>query len=495
METVPALVQEVTRRHRDKVALRKGESVLTYGQLDDCSNQLAALLLKTGLRPGKHVGMIMRDSPEYVIGLLGLWKAGYVPTPFSHMLKERELERSLDFCQSELVLCDADEYAGVGARSIVRVTQSGIHAFGEEAPWEQGTDLTDAGPGKEQTALLVHTSGTTSDPKAVQLSHGNLYHNIRGIIQYLGLTAEDRILCTLPFHYVYGNSVLLTHLCVGAELVFGSSMMYPQAVVNELEAFGITGFSGVASTYHVLSSRTDWSRRSFPSLRYLTQAGGPMPYPWIERLLDTMQKKVAFFVMYGQTEASARLTYLPPSRLKDKKGSVGIPVDGVELKILDDRGSEQPPGKTGEVCARGKNVMKGYWNNPEATGRTLKDGWLHTGDLGYLDEEGFLYLQSRKSDMIKTGAHRVNPNELEELIGELSGIGPVCVLGVKDEFLGERIRVVVEGVEDRLLTRRIMRHCKENLPNYKMPAEIVWVDEIPRTRSGKIQRALLKEME
>ena len=198
--------------------------------------------------------------------------------------------------------------------------------------------------------------------------------------------------------------------------------------------------------------------------------------------------------MYGQTEATARISYLPPERLNDKMGTVGIGIPGVTIEVRDEADARVPAGTAGEVCVRGDNVMLGYWENPQATARVLRDGWLHTGDIGRMDAEGYLSLVGRSSDMIKTGAHRVSPLEIEEVLLELDGISECAALGIADEILGEVIKVfIVPRAGAALDARAVQAHCRARLAAYKVPKEVTFVTGLPRTASGKVKRFMLKE--
>ncbi|MDN5849701.1 MAG: fatty acid--CoA ligase family protein, partial [Nitrococcus sp.] len=224
------------------------------------------------------------------------------------------------------------------------------------------------------------------------------------------------------------------------------------------------------------------------SLRYITQAGGAMPRATIERL-RAATPGIEIFVMYGQTEATARLTYLPPTRLDEKLGSVGVAIDGVEIDVRDDQDRCVPTETTGEICARGPNVMLGYWNDPEATGKVLRGGWLRTGDLGHRDRDGYLYIDGRAAEMIKTGAFRVSPQEVEEAICALADVQEVAVSGIADDMLGQAIlAVIIPKPASSLDVRTIKAHCHQCLAPYKVPKQVEFVAEFPRTASGKVQR-------
>jgi acyl-CoA synthetase (AMP-forming)/AMP-acid ligase II len=251
----------------------------------------------------------------------------------------------------------------------------------------------------------------------------------------------------------------------------------------------VTGFSGVPSTFSLLLTRTKLASYDLSSLRYVTQAGGPMAPALTQRLRSALPD-ARLFVMYGQTEATARLTWLPPERLDEKLGSVGIPIHGTRLEIRRDDGQPADQGEVGEVWAHGDHVMIGFLNDPAATRAVIKDGWLKTGDMGRLDRDGFLFLVGRRSDMIKTGAHRVHPNEIEEVIAEIPGVAEVAAVGVHDEILGQVVKAFVVA-DSALSPEDIKAHCRERMATYKVPKQVDLVSSLPKTASGKVQRVRL----
>jgi acyl-CoA synthetase (AMP-forming)/AMP-acid ligase II len=203
---------------------------------------------------------------------------------------------------------------------------------------------------------------------------------------------------------------------------------------------------------------------------------------------------VDFFVMYGQTEASARLSYLPPDQLENKAGSIGIAIPGVELKVMDEHFRPAAINSTGEIYARGENIMLGYWKDPQASQQVFHDGWLKTGDLAYMDDDGYLFIVGRSSEMIKSGAHRISPRDIEEVILELEGVEEVAVVGVDDELLGQAVKaVIVTSPGYNIDKKQVMHHCKTSLANYKLPKYVDFADDIPRTASGKVRRFMLQK--
>ncbi len=340
-------------------------------------------------------------------------------------------------------------------------------------------------------ALVLYTSGSTGQPLGVVQTFRNVDANTRSIVEYLGLTAEDRALVTLPLYYCYGRSVLQTHLFVGGSLVFDNRMAFPRTVLETMAAEGCTGLAGVPLTFEMIRRKVDVSTLAFPRLRYLTQAGGPMApdtIAWVRSAFEPAQ----LYVMYGQTEATARLSYLPPDRAEDKAGSIGIAIPGVALRVVDERGRELPPGEVGELVARGRNVTPGYLDEPAETARLLRDGWLWTGDLAYRDDDGFFFHRGRAKEILKIGGHRVSPVEIEQVIARHPDVAEAAVVGVKHDLLGEvPAAVIVSRPGTSPTDADLRRHCLERLPAYQVPVSFSFVETLPRSESGKLQRAEL----
>ena len=492
-ETLVDLLRASVARNPQAVALAQEACALRYADLWDQVVRLARGLIARGLQPGERVALLMENSPHYAVAYYGVLAAGGVVAALNTAAKARDLANWISHCGAQVLLADTQARELAALQAALPSLEVGAVA---ETGFAQSTWL--ARTAGELPALdvgapaaIIYTSGTTGNPKGVALSHANLAHNTRSILAYLELRAEDSILNVLPFYYSYGNSVLHTHLAVGARIVLQNSLAYPHSVLAQMAAERVSGFAGVPSTYALLLSRTRLSDYNLSALRYLTQAGGAMAPAHVQRLQEALPH-VAIFVMYGQTEATARLTYLPPARLHEKLGSAGQAIPGVEIQIQDEHGQALPIGAVGEVCARGGNIMLGYWNDPIATQKVLRDGWLHTGDLARVDADGFIFIQGRSADMIKTGAHRINPKEIEEVIAEIEGVAEVAVVGAPDEILGQVIKAVVIPRPGGALTPRdVQAHCHRQLASYKIPKIIEFAAELPKTASGKVRRFML----
>jgi long-chain acyl-CoA synthetase len=508
MPSVPARVAEVAGRHPDRIAIVADDRRIRYGEFWRECLRFAQALRGRGLQPGDRVAILLPNRIEAAVACYGCWLAGGIAVPLNVQARARDFQVWLQHAGARHVVYEHSHPDAVEA--IAAVDASG--GLSPLQRWPVGADhplcpppslpnrhdaadiAQDAGDiDADRVALILYTSGTTGAPKGVTLTHGNLLANATAVIDYLRLDADDSVLSILAFYYAYGASVLHTHLLSGACIVLAQNLLFPHLLMETIARERITGFSGVPSTFALLLQRVKLGDYDLSSLRYLTQAGGPMGAT-LTRRLRTALPDARLFVMYGQTEATSRLTWLPPERLDEKLGSVGIPVNGVTLRIAREDGSDAGVGEDGEVRVRGANVMRGYWNNPEASAAALQDGWLRTGDIGHLDGDGFLWLVGRRSDMIKTGAHRVHPIDVEEAIAEMPGVAEVAVIGIDDEVLGQVIKafVVAPGLPPRS-ENMIKAHCRERLASYKIPRDIAFVSALPRTASGKVRRAALLE--
>jgi acyl-CoA synthetase (AMP-forming)/AMP-acid ligase II len=346
----------------------------------------------------------------------------------------------------------------------------------------------------QQDAALMLTSGTTAYPRAVRVTHRNIQANTDSIIQYLDLTSQERILVVLPFYYCFGTSLLHTHLRVGGTVVICNTFAYPETALDLLDAAQCTGLAGVPSTYQTLLRNTTFAQRKLNSLRKIQQAGGKLQVVFIRELIQALPH-AQIYVMYGQTEATARLSYLPPELLGTKIGSIGKGIPGVSLRVLDEAGQDVHPGEVGEIYAWGDNISPGYMNDPGASAEKFVNGALRTGDLATVDEDGFIYIVDRKADFIKSMGHRVSSQEIEARILEIPEVVAAAAIGEADELQGEAIKVFVtlkSGVS--LAEEDVIDYCRRQMARHMVPKQVVVVDSLPMNAHGKVIKSALRSL-
>ena len=496
----------------DKEAIIQAGTRTTYRELLNGANAVARWLLEEELKHGDRVA-ILNDSPsEYVMAYFGILMAGGIAVPLNTQTTSRTLEYLFNHCGISFLLTQTqcEKYLHELRNALPTLKAITISGWEKDASagfpfkcinfnalisvYETTPHFTSpAAAAHTDIAQITYTSGTTGQPKGVMLRHSNLIANTNSIIQYLKLDQEERHMVVLPFFYSFGNSILLSHFAVKASLVVHQNLVYPNVVLDLMVKEKATGFSGVPSTYAILLHRSALSSYIFPHLRYCTQAGGAMS-PKLAQMLKSALPNTDIYIMYGQTEACARLSYLEPEELFRKAGSIGKAIPNVILRVLDQDGNPVKPGEIGEIVAQGENIMAGYWNDAEATQQVLKKESLWTGDLAKMDDEGYLYIVSRKSDMIKSGAHRIAPKEIEEIILEHEDVHEVAVLGIEDDILGEAIKACVVLKDEKSCTKKeIVAHCRRNLPAYKVPHQVQFYQRLPKTTSGKIKKNELRQ--
>ena len=347
-------------------------------------------------------------------------------------------------------------------------------------------------------AVIIFTSGSTGTPKGVQLTHKNLISNTESIITYLKLSESDIMMEVLPYSYCYGASWLHTITRVGGTNVLNNRFMFINKMLNELNTTKCTGFAGVPSHFQMILRNSKIKEMKFPHLRFVAQAGGKLANVFIEELIEALPTTTVY-IMYGQTEATARLSYLPPEYLKTKLGSIGKGIPNVTLEVLTKEGKPVKKGEIGSLVATGDNVMIGYWNDPEETSKTIINGKLWTGDLGTIDEDGFIYIVDREKQFIKSGGHRISPKEIEDHIAKLKYVIECAVIGVNDDILGEapKAYVVIKDFDENKKEQykeEIISHSKKELASFKIPKYIEFIKSLPKNTSNKVLVNELKKL-
>jgi long-chain acyl-CoA synthetase len=505
-------LEQSCRDFPDKTALIHEDVRASYSDIDISANHLAGWMIEQGVSKGERVALIMENCLEYVVSYYAVLKAGLVVAPLSYELKPnglriilKELEPSIIIttarCERVLHATDLDDIA---IRAIVinnpklDWNSSGLHV----SSWNDVTNSHDADTAPDvsiQTtdlASIIYTSGSTGKAKGVMLSHENIVSNTNSICHYLCLGKDDIQMAVLPFFYVMGKSLLNTHFSVGGTVVINNKFAFPASVIKQMVEEKVTGFSGVPSTYAYLLHRSPLaaSKDKLGSLRYCAQAGGHMSGQLKKELRLALPETTQIYIMYGATEASARLTYLEPEKYEKKIGSIGKAIPGVTLRILDDHGAEVLQGETGELVAEGSNIMKGYWKDPQTTEKVLDQYGYHTGDLCYQDKEGFYFLRGRRDHLLKVGGHRINPQEVEEVLMETGLVMEASVIGIEDSLLGHKMVAFVTPRNDAVHESNLLEICGEKLPKYKWPSTIRLIKALPKNANGKVNRDDLLEM-
>jgi amino acid adenylation domain-containing protein len=497
--------------HPDKTALVAGSKRLSFADLDSASDRLAKVLVENGFKRGDRAVLFMDNCWEAVVGIFAVLKAGGVFVPLNPSIKADKLAYILNDCRPTALMTQGRlvataDAALVPATSVVlsliadgakNASGAGRISFDTALATDHLLQLPE--PGIElDLAMLIYTSGSTGFPKGVMMTHHNVVAAATSITTYLEITAADIILNVLPLSFDYGLYQVLMAAKSAATVVLEKSFAFPQAILETMKAERVTGLPLVPTMAAMLLQMRSIRGGDFPFLRYITNTAAALPTAHIERLQELFPQ-AKLYSMYGLTECK-RCTYLPPSELARRPGSVGLAIPGTEAYVVAEDGTRAAPGETGELVIRGPHVMKGYWGNPEATARVLRDGpfpWekvLHTGDLFRADAEGFLYFVGRKDDIIKSRGEKVSPKEIENVLYQLPGIAEAAVIGVPDPILGHAIKAVVSLAPGSSLSERdIILHCASRLEDFMVPKLVQFSDALPKTDSGKISRRLIVE--
>lgn len=512
----------------DKLAITHGDKNISYRDLLNGVIALSEFLKNSKIPVGSCVGILFENSIEYIQSFFAITAADMIPVPLDTSLKPDKFKFILEDCGAKgliiqkkytrhidqfidsdstvnLIVSDRKMDLSSKGRQTKLLSEilenskskidfeSFISDIDSRLP---SSDLTHTAIGDtpHELAAIFYTSGSTGAPKGVMLSHRNLISNTLATVEYLKLTADDSIIVILPFYYIYGNSLLLTHFLCGGRVVIDNRFAFHQVVLETMVKEKVTGFSGVPSNFMILLSNPNFCSEKFPDLRYLTQAGGAMAPEVIRKVINVFPDK-QIFIMYGQTEASPRVTYLPTEKLQENIGSIGIPVPGITIEIIGENGEELPVGEVGEIVVSGDCVMMGYNNQPEEQAEVLKDGRLFTGDLARMDENGMIFVVSRKKEILKVGGNRVSAREVEEKLLEYPGVSEAAIIGVQDDVLGEAIKAFIVANDGHSIdVKEIQDFCKAHLAMHKVPKYIEFLDTLPKYQSGKVNKQALKEM-
>ena len=500
-----AILHESALADPQAAALRFGGTVASYSELDDESGRIAEGLRTAGLAPGEVVAVQLPNIPQFVSLYFGILKAGLVLLPLNPLLKAREIayhlrdSRARILVTHETFLADAGPGAQTADVAVYVVPAGHAAPDGTQPVTHLVSGIPLAEPGGEihptdadDTAVLIYTSGTTGKPKGAELTHFQLYMNCTVSGGLLGARSDDVSLAVLPFFHIFGLSSV-----INVAVRFGGSLaivprFQPKAVLDAIETDGCTVLAGVPTMLHALAEQ-DVSRRDLSRLRVAISGGASLP----AEIMHAFEEKFGIVVLegYGLSE-TASTTSFNASAADRKVLSIGKPIWGVQMRIAGPDDAPLPAGRdyVGEILVRGHNVMKGYLGRPEQTAEAFRNGWFHTGDLGYVDEDGFYFVVDRSKDLVIRGGYNVYPREVEEVLYQHPSILEAAVIGKPDERLGEEVVAVVAVRPGESLTAdEVVAFCRERLSAYKYPREIRFVDELPKGATGKVAKAELRE--
>lgn len=497
------------KKNLTKTALYFQGKETSYQELEGAVTKFASSLKKLGFQKGDHIALVVGNTPHFVIGLYGALRLGvtvipinpiYTPDELSYIINNGDVKGiiTLDMLLEKFekmaedlpkvehyIIAETNPEVPFGhsslspkLKSFTQLVQDGELDF--EHPYLDDDDV----------AVILYTSGTTGKPKGAMLTHKNLYSNAKDVGTYLGITPDDRVIATLPMFHVFCLTVALNAPLMSGGTVLVVPKFSPETIFKLTREQQATVFAGVPTMYNYLLQYPEGKSSDFESIRLCVSGGASMPVA----LLENFEKKFNCQISegYGLSEASPVTCFNPLDRPR-KAGSIGTSIIHVENKVVDENGEEVPVGEVGELIVRGPNVMKGYYKMPEETAATLKDGWLYTGDMARVDEDGYFYIVDRKKDLILVGGYNVYPREVEEVLYSHPKVAEAAVVGVPDPDTGEAVAAFVVSKDESLTEEELIAYCKEHLAKYKIPSSISFMEELPKNTTGKILRRHLKE--
>jgi long-chain acyl-CoA synthetase len=490
MNLASAFAASVQKRP-EKIALYWGESEFSYAAIFAQACMAAAELAdKFGVKPGDRVALWVKNCPEFVPAVFGILSAGGVVVPINNFLKPAEVSYILNDSGANVLITDSELAAHFeilkAARPSLKVLR--VEQFAAGGATDSRFTVHDSRTESDLAALL-YTSGTTGYPKGAMLTHGNFLHNVASCVAALEVREDERVVVALPqFHsFMFTVGTLLPMLC-GAGIVLLKTLHPFKQVLEEIARNRGTILPAVPSFYRALLAVPEFGRLP---LRLCVSGGAPLPV----EVFNEFTRKFLFSLRegYGPTESSPVATVNPIYGI-NKPGSIGKPIPNVELSIRDEAGQELPVGDIGEICIRGGNVMRGYWNQPEETAKVLRDGWLYTGDVGYCDADGYYFITDRKKDLLLVNGINVYPREIEEIIYQFPGIKEAAVVGMPDARKGEQPVAFVVAVEGQIVDERaLLQFIRGKLADYKVPKRVVFMAALPRNTTGKILKTILRQ--
>lgn len=503
--TLGEMMDRSRQNFPDKEAVKFKDGQWTYAQLDDQINQAANGLIKLGIGKGDRVGLLMINSPYFIISYFAVVKLGAIVVPINVMFKTGEIAYLLNDSQAVALITGpmfmplVSELRGQlkTVKEVVLIDvgidqpASGVVSYSRMLAEESVELSSDYQVDGNDVAVFLYTSGTTGNPKGAMLTHQNLVINADQTRAATDSTCDDKTLCVLPmFHsFAWTTCVALPVLCGGSIVVMESFV--PQAFLQTVIEEKITIIAGVPTMYMVMLQVPNVNPADFQNIRLAYSGGAALPVEVLKKFDEKYEVKL--LEGYGLSECSPVCTVNPWKGVR-KPGSIGRLIPQMECRIVDADGNQVSQGTPGELLFKGPNVMKGYYNLPDATAEALQDGWMYTGDIGYMDEEGYYYIIDRKKDLIIVSGLNVYPREIEEILYAHAKVAEAAVIGVADKLRGEMVKAfVVLKQGESASERELIKFCQERLANYKLPKTVEFVEDLPKTSTGKILKRALKE--
>ena len=488
----------------NKEALVFEDRRYTYKELEKRVNALAQRLQDLGIKKGDVVAILLLNCPEYIEITFAVNKLGAIWLPLNYRLAGAELAYILNHSETTMLISEAEFDAAISG---IRKTLPGVKKFlclGKSVPpgWESYDLLLESNKEAKVTHAVVelddlhrlmYTSGTTAHPKGVMITYGNLYWKNISHIMMFNITPEDKTLVVGPLYHVGGLDLPGTGtLYAGGSLVI-LRRFEPIPVLKAIHKERVTNAWFAPTMVNMLFQEPTFDQYDVSSIRFIIDGGEKMPLPLINKIKEKFPK--AWFAdAYGLTETVSGDTFLPREKMIEKIGSVGKPVIQLRVRVVDDQNKDVPPNRLGEIVLRGPKVFKGYWKNPQATSEAIKNGWFHTGDIGTLDEEGYLYIVDRKKDIIISGGENIASLEVERVIYELPQILETAVIGISHPRWQEiPMAYVVVKKGEKITAEAIVEHCSQKLAKFKVPKQIEFIETLPRNPSGKVLKRELRE--
>lgn len=479
-----------------KTAIRFEQNTLSYQQLNNSANQLANYLQVLGIQRGDRVALFLPNIPEFTIAYYAIQKLGAIAVSLNSMLKSGEVTFIVNDADAKVIITTAELQQEIAQPDISQTLDIVIVETEDKsclAPLL--ADMSDQFKTVELSAndpaALLYTSGTTGFPKGATLSHHNIIANIAAAIDYTDMTADDRLQIFLPLFHCFGqNFIMNASIYANAQLVLQRRFV-PEQTIASITDDQVTMFFGVPTIYIYLLN-ADLSADVFSKTRYHFSGAAPLPQEVATQWHDKYHHRI--YEGYGLTETSPFASYNHKEQFK--LGSIGTPIDGVEMKIIDDEGTEVTDDKWGEIVIKGHNVMLGYWGKEQATKEAIIDGWFHSGDVGRRDEDGYFYICDRMKDMINHAGFNVYPAEIENSLHAHPAIAEVAVYGVNDGLKGEKVVAsIVVKTEENVSIAELDQFCREHMAAYKIPQQWLFTDAIPKGATGKILKRVLRDAE